>query len=145
MGIFDRAEDTLASIEDHLWHEGGCRTTEGENTTWDRSTLYFIMALFRAGKTEKAFGLLKEYSQKRLLGERVPYPVEAYPEGDRRHLSAESALYCRVITDGLLHITVGENGISYRKSVPFLKGGVSLRHIFLDGSFQNITIQNTDD
>ena len=145
MGIFDRAEDTLASIEEHLWYEGGCRTTEGENTTWDRSTLYFIASLFRAGKAEKAFGMLKEYSEKRLLGERVPYPVEAYPEGNRRHLSAESALYCRVITDGLLNITVGENGVSYRKSVPFLPGGVSLRTVFLEGTYQNIEIHNTED
>ena len=145
MGIFDRAEDTLSSVEDHLWHEDGCRTTEGENITWDRSTLYFIATLFRAGKAEKAFSLLKGYSEKRLLGERVPYPVEAYPEGNMRHLSAESALYCRVITDGLLNIKIDESGISYRKSVPFLPGGISLRNIFLDGTFQNIAIQNTDD
>ncbi|NSW93452.1 MAG: hypothetical protein HPY62_01955, partial [Bacteroidales bacterium] len=30
-----------------------------------------------------------------------PYAVEAWPEGNQRHLSAESALYCRVITEGM--------------------------------------------
>ena len=40
----------------------------------------------------------------RLLGERVPYVVEAFPEYNMRHLSVESALYARTITDGLLNI-----------------------------------------
>jgi cellobiose phosphorylase len=35
----------------------------------------------------------------------VPYPVEAYPEGGQAHLSAESALYGRVVTEGLFGIT----------------------------------------
>lgn len=42
------------------------------------------------------------YSQQRLLGEHVPYPIEAWPEGNQRHLSAESALYCRIVTEGIL-------------------------------------------
>jgi len=44
------------------------------------------------------------YTQKRLLVEHVPYAVEANPEGDQRHLSAESGLYCRVVTEGLFGI-----------------------------------------
>ena len=44
------------------------------------------------------------YSASRLLGEHVPYPVEAWPEGNRRHLAAESALYCRIVTEGLFGI-----------------------------------------
>jgi len=39
-----------------------------------------------------------------LLGEHVPYAVEAYPEGNQRHLSAESGLYCRIFTEGLFGI-----------------------------------------
>jgi cellobiose phosphorylase len=31
----------------------------------------------------------------------VPYAVEAWPEGDQRHLSAESGLYCRIVTEGM--------------------------------------------
>ena len=141
MGILDRAQDTLAAIEDTLWTDCGLRSTEGEEITWDRSTLYFITSLFRAGYTEKAFSMLKEYSKKRLLGDRVPYPVEAYPEGNMRHLSAESALYCRVFTDGLLNITFDDNGISYRKNLPFLPGGLSLKNIFLDGEYRDIEIK----
>ena len=141
MGVFDRAEDTLASIEDTLWNDYSCRTTEGEKTMWDRSALYFLAALFRSGKAEKAFSMLKKYSEKRLLGERVPYPVEAYPEGNMRHLSAESALYCRVITDGLLNIVFDGNNISYRENVPFILGGVSLKNIFINGEYRDIEIK----
>ena len=141
MGILNRADDTLASIEDKLWQDFGCKTTESENITWDRSTLYFITSMFRAGKTEKAFSMLKGYSEMRLLGERVPYPVEAYPEGNMRQLSAESALYCRVITDGLLNISANENGFSYKNTVPFLKNGVSLKNVFLGGKFVDIEIK----
>jgi cellobiose phosphorylase len=47
---------------------------------------------------------LTRYSTRRLLGEHVPYPVEAWPEGNQRHLAAESALYCRIFTEGLFGI-----------------------------------------
>ena len=76
-----------------------------------------------------------------MLGERVPYPVEAYPEGNMRHLSAESALYCRVITDGLLNIVFDGNNISYRENVPFILGGVSLKNIFINGEYRDIEIK----
>jgi len=141
MGVFDRAEDTLNSIEDTLWNDYSCRTTEGEKIMWDRSALYFMASLFRAGKGKKAFSMLKGYSEKRLLGDRVPYPVEAYPEGNMRHLSAESALYCRVITDGLLNIVFDGNTYSLRKSVPFISDGVSIKNIFIDGQYRDIEIK----
>ncbi len=141
MGIFDRADDTLASIEDTLWSDCSCKSTETENIVWDRSALYFMAAMFRAGKTEKAFSLLKSYSKKRLLGERVPYPVESYPEGNMKHLSAESALYCRVITDGLLNISFNENGFTHKDNIPFLPDGVAVKNIFINGKYRNIEIK----
>ena len=39
-----------------------------------------------------------------LLGNHVPYAVEAWPEGGQRHLSAESGLYGRIITEGIFGI-----------------------------------------
>ena len=143
MGVLDRADDTLESIETHLWKNCSCATTEGENTTWDRSTLYFIASLFRAGKSEKAISLLKDYSKNRLLGERVPYPVEAYPEGNMKHLSAESALYCRVITDGLLNIVTDGKDFSFSKTMPFLPNGLTLKNILIGGEFRNIEIKQS--
>jgi len=61
------------------------------------------------------------YSATRLLGEHVPYPVEAWPEGDQRHLAAESALYCRVLTEGIFGIN--PTGLNSFTITPWLPGG----------------------
>ncbi len=106
MGLFDRAEGTVAALfSPRLWTADGLATQAGEKTFWDRSTLYALRGVLFAGETETAMRYLREYTQRRLLGEHVPYAVEAYPEGGQRHLSAESALYCRAITEGLFGIT----------------------------------------
>ena len=133
MGIASRAEDTLKSIDEKLWTSGSCRSTENEKILWDRSALYYIMALFRAGKTETAWEKLKEYSKTRLLGERVPYAVEAYPEGGMRQLSGESGLYCRVFTDGLLNIRFDEKGYTVNGILPKELNEIKARNICLNG------------
>jgi hypothetical protein len=141
MGIKDRADDTLASINEKLWNEGSVRSTEGENIMWDRSALYYISALFRGGKIELAFEKLKEYSTTRLLGERVPYAVEAYPEYNMRHLSAESALFCRVITDGLLGIDFTEEGCKFNCILPKDLEKIVIKNIFLDGKYRDFSFK----
>ncbi len=104
-GIYTRAEGTAAALtSDYLFRQDGMLTSEDNKTIWDRSTLYGLRGLYAAGYTEKATECLRIYSENRLLGERVPYPVEAYPEGGRRHLSGESALYCKVYTEGILRL-----------------------------------------
>jgi len=105
MGIMERKQGTIdALFSSRLWSPDGLRTEEGNNTFWDRSTLYGFRGVFFAGENEKALEYFRAYSRRRLLGDHVPYPVEAYPEGNQRHLSAESALYCRVITEGVFGI-----------------------------------------
>lgn len=105
MGIFDRRDGTLAALfSPRLWTEDGLATQAGEKTFWDRATLYGMRGAFYAGDTERTLQYFQAYSKRRLLGEHVPYPVEAWPEGNQRHLSAESALYCRVVTEGLFGI-----------------------------------------
>lgn len=105
MGIYDRSEDTIKALfSKRLWTENGLSTQAGERTFWDRSTLYALRGVFNAGKPDLALKYLTDYSRKRLLGEHVPYPVEAYPEGNQRHLAAESALYARIFTEGLFDI-----------------------------------------
>ena len=102
VGIFDRAEGTInALFSPKLWTDQGLLTQAGSKTFWDRSTLYGLRGVFAAGATEKGLKYLTDYSNRRLLGDHVPYAVEAWPEGNQRHLSAESALYCRVITEGM--------------------------------------------
>ena len=102
MDILKRKEGTIAALfSPRLWTEDGLATLAGNKTFWDRSTLYGLRGAFAAGETEKALRFLQYYSKRRLLGEHVPYAVEAYPEGNQRHLSAESGLYCRIYTEGL--------------------------------------------
>jgi hypothetical protein len=106
MGILDRKEGTIQALfSTKLWTDNGILTSEGSTTFWDRSTLYALRGVFNAGEPDKAMEYLAKFSRRRLLGDHVPYVVEAYPEGDGRHLSAESALYCRVITEGLFGLT----------------------------------------
>lgn len=105
VGILDRAEGTLEALfSDKLWHDDGLLTQQGDSTYWDRSTLYALRGAYVANDTERATEHLRHFSARRLLGEHVPYPIEAYPEGSQRHLSAESGLYCRIITEGLFGI-----------------------------------------
>ena len=105
VGIYDRAEATIAALfSPRLWTENGLLTQAGSETFWDRSTLYALRGVYAAGETEKATEYLKFYSAQRLLGEHVPYAIEAWPEGNQRHLSAESGLYCRIITEGMFGI-----------------------------------------
>lgn len=141
MGIVSRAKDTLKSIDEKLWADGSCRSTESESILWDRSALYYIMALFRAGETETAWKKLKEYSATRLLGEHVPYATEAYPEGGMRHLSAESGLLCRVFTDGLLNIAFDEKGYKLNCVLPREIDEIHVKNIYLNGKSENIDVK----
>ncbi|WP_167613582.1 hypothetical protein [Maribellus sediminis] len=117
--IFNRSEGTIdALFSDKLWTDDGLASASGSTTFWDRATLYALRGVFAAGETKKAMPFLSYYSKRRLLGEHVPYPVEAYPEGNQRHLSAESALYCRIITEGVFGIR--PTGFSEFKLTPQL-------------------------
>ncbi|SDX73599.1 hypothetical protein [Paenibacillus sp. CF384] len=105
MGIMDRQEGTVNALySPNLWTIDGLATQSGDKTFWDRSTLYGFQATFMAGEVEQSHQYLKAYSRRRLLGDHVPYAVEAFPEGNQRHLSAESALYCRIFTEGVFGI-----------------------------------------
>ena len=105
VGIYDRAEGTIdALFSPRLWTDDGLLTQAGTETFWDRSTLYALRGVFAAGATEKGLEYLEKYSYRRLLGDHVPYAIEAWPEGSQRHLSAESGLYGRIYTEGIFGI-----------------------------------------
>ncbi len=102
MGLTDRRDGTIAALfSPRLWTSDGLASQAGDLAFWDRSTLYGLRGVFQAGETATALQYLSAYTKRRLLGDHVPYPVEAWPEGDQRHLSSESALYCRIITEGM--------------------------------------------
>jgi hypothetical protein len=131
MGIFDRKEATMKALfSDFLWTRDGVLSESGTKTFWDRSTLHTFKGLLAAGATNQVMPYLTYYSAKRLLGDHVPYPVEAWPEGNQRHLSAESGLYCRVITEGLFGIE--PTGFKSFTMTPLLPSGwnfMKLNHI----------------
>ncbi len=107
MGIDTRLNGTREALLSKLWTDNGILVelnpdSEDADVFWDRGTLYAFRGIFKAGELDQSLDRLMAYSEKRLLGERVPYVVEAYPENDMRHLSAESALYCRIFIEGLL-------------------------------------------
>jgi hypothetical protein len=136
VGIFDRKDGTIAALfSPQLWTDDGLATEAGTNVFWDRSTLYALRGVFIAGETGKALDHLQYYSSRRLLGEHVPYPVEAYPEGNQSHLAAESALYCRIYTEGMFGIRpTGLRSFDCTPRLPHDWPTMALRHIRAFGS-----------
>lgn len=135
MGIRTRAEGTLsAMLSEYLWTEEGMLTCElGEEndsrTIWDRSTLYGMKSAFIMGKADRMKEPLLRYCRKRLLCDRVPYAVEAYPEAGKRHLSGESALFARVVSEGIFGIEPeGLDSFSFNPNITEF-GDISLSKI----------------
>lgn len=147
MGIYDRADGTTdALFSPALWTGEGMLCAEGDKkgVTWDRSLLYAFRGVFAAGLGDVVTDKLREYSRSRLLGEHVPYPVEAWPEGGKRHLSAESALYCRIVTEGLFGID--PTGLGTFDVKPHLPKGVrrmSLRNVRAFGRVFDIEVDGS--
>jgi len=134
VGIMDRSAGTVeAMLSSWLWTGEGMLSCEisdenRDSTIWDRSTLYGLKAAFLAGEGDRILEFLLAYCRRRLLGDRVPYAVEAYPEGAKRHLSAESALFVRVITEGLLGLQ--PEGLTRFSFVPRLP--VGMPHLYVE-------------
>ena len=104
------------------------------DTIWDRAALYGFKGAFLAGKGDRVFKDLIHYCKMRLLGDRVPYPVEAWPEGNMRHLSGESALFCRIITEGMLGLEpTGMNSFAVTPRLPSELDHLHLKNIYLCG------------
>jgi len=131
LGITERQRGTIdALLSPQLWSENGVLTEAGDKTFWDRATLYALRGLLKAGELERTMPYLRYYSGRRLLGEHVPYAVEAWPEGQQRHLSAESGLYARVMTEGLFGIEpTGLRSFSFAPRLPKGWPRMALRRI----------------
>ncbi len=146
VNIFDRKEETVRALfSPRLWTENGLLTQAGSETFWDRSTLYALRGVYACGETEKATEYLKFYSGQRLLGEHVPYAIEAWPEGNQRHLSAESGLYCRIITEGMFGIRpTGFKSFILTPRLPAEWNQMSLNRIQAFGSVFDVEIKRTE-
>lgn len=152
MGIHDRRQGTIEALFDRLWSPNGVhveKNTENEAISkifWDRGTLYALRGTFLAGATEGSLEKLTQFSSERLLGARVPYVVEAYPEGNMAHLSAESGLYCRVFTEGMFGIVpTGLNSFKCTPRLPAKWGQMALKNVRAFGQNFDLTVIRQND
>jgi hypothetical protein len=140
MGLDARREATVAALfSSHLWTDDGLATQAGGTIFWDRSTLYGLRGAFQAGATEKALRFLTAYSQRRLLGDHVPYPIETGKRGSQ--LASESALYCRIFVEGLFGIK--PTGLKRFSCTPRLPDGwprMALRSARAFGQVWDLTV-----
>lgn len=124
VGLTQRKAGTLDALFDNLWSANGVLTelkpgTGSPQVFWDRGSLYAFRGAFKAGASDRALDRLTSYSTTRLTGFRVPYAVEAWPENGMAHLSAESALYCRIFTEGMLGLEpTGFHSFTLRPQLP---------------------------
>ena len=147
VGLYDRAEGTVAALlGPELRTEDGLLTEQGSTTFWDRATLYALRGVFQAGYTEEALDWLQHYSARRLLGDHVPYPIEAWPEGSQRHLSAESGLYCRIMTEGMFGIRpTGLRSFDMTPRLPAEWPRMALRRVQAFGTTFDLEVERLDD
>lgn len=148
MDITERKEGTLDALFNKLWTENGIlvelkpKEDNEVQTFWDRATLYALRGAFKVGATNRGFQKLKDFSKKRLLGDHVPYVIEAYPENNKKHLSAESALYCRIFTEGILGIEpLSFNTLKLKPSLPDHWDYLELKNAQIFGKKTDISIQ----
>lgn len=143
VGIYTRATGTVnALFSPRLWTDDGLLTQAGTETFWDRSTLYALRGTIAAGEVERGMDFLKKYSQRRLLGNHVPYAIEAWPEGNQRHLSAESGLYCRIYTEGLFGIRpIGLRSFEMTPRLPEEWEYANLNHVRAFGADFHIKVK----
>lgn len=131
MGLFNRKQGTIdALFSAKMWTPDGLASQSGDKVFWDRSTLYAFRSVLQAGETAKALDFLGQYTRRRLLGDHVPYAVEAFPEDGQAHLASESGLYCRIFTEGLFGVL--PTGLDRFSCTPRLPDGwpsMALRHI----------------
>ena len=143
VGIYTRAVGTVdALFSPRLWTDDGLLTQAGTETFWDRSTLYALRGTIAAGEVDRGMAFLKKYSHRRLLGEHVPYAIEAWPEGNQRHLSAESGLYCRIYTEGLFGIRpTGLHSFEMTPRLPQEWSYANLNHVRAFGADFDIQVK----
>ena len=151
MGLYARKAGTLdALFSPALWGVDGDVVESGKPGFWDRATEYALRGALEAGATEVAMTHLREMTQRRLLGEHAPYFVEQGPNavgGGRyyqRQLSGESALYCRIYTEGLFGIRpTGLRSFTISPRIPQGWETMALKKVEAFGSEFDVVVTRT--
>jgi hypothetical protein len=151
VGLTQRKDGTLDALFDKLWSANGVLTelkpgSGSPQVFWDRGSLYAFRGAFKAGASDRALERLTSYSTTRLTGFRVPYAVEAWPENGMAHLSAESALYCRIFTEGILGLEpTGFSSFTLRPNLPSKWNYLNISNIKAFNTAFDINIQRDRD
>ncbi|MCH4889388.1 hypothetical protein EZV73_17450 [Acidaminobacter sp. JC074] len=145
MGIKKRSRDILKLVfSKFLHHDKGLKSALGHDIVWDRSLLYALRAAFMHDMDD-AYDKLMDYVRSRMLGSHVPYPIEAYPEGNQKHLSGESALFIRVISEGILgYRPMGLNQAYFEPHLPKSWSYMTLKNFRLFGNIVDINVRRKD-
>ena len=142
VGIYDRAQGTTdALFSPRLWTKDGLATEAGKPDFWDRSTLYALRGVFAAGDTARALdaalGLHAPAAARRARALRR----RGVPEGGQAHLSAESALYCRIFVEGMFGIRpTGLNAFTLTPRLPDGWDRMSLRAVHAFGRVFDVEV-----
>jgi hypothetical protein len=151
VGLKNRKQGTLDALFNNLWSANGVLTEKTIDSGqprvfWDRGTLYAFRGAFKAGEADKALARLQSYSSTRLTGFRVPYAVEAWPENGMAQLSAESALYCRIFTEGLLGMEpTGFRSFTLEPHLPKLWDNLTLNEVKAFGTSFDVSVHRSSD
>lgn len=139
--IFDRADETVKALfSERLYKDGMMKSTSANETTWDRSLLFALRGVLLADKADIGIKETVNYCRNRLLGSHCPYPFEAFPEGNRAHLAAESLLFARIITEGLFGLrAIGLKKLRIKPQINADYGEISLENIKLFSECFDIT------
>lgn len=132
-------EDAVEQVFKKLYSDGAMKTASDSPVVWDRSLLFALRGCFIAGKAEFGYKMLSDYCKIRLTGTHVPYPYEAFPEGNGAHLSAESLLLVRIISEGVAGIK--PQGFGKLSVNPSLPKGVSLSLKGLSYNGKSISVE----
>jgi hypothetical protein len=143
VGLDQRAAGTTrALLSPAMLTEEGIRTQAGAPTVWDRTTLYALKGMILTGHGAEALPVLLRYSHRRLLGDHVPYPWEC--ELGQVHLAAESALFCRLVVEGLFGVRhTGLGQIVVEPRLPDGWPGMALRGVVVGGVRRDLVVERT--
>lgn len=142
VGIDSRKNGTIeALLSPKLFKSYGITARSNEPYTWDKFLINTIKGMFIVGEAERAYKLLDSYTSNRLLGKNMPYPVESTPYGNMAQTAAESALYVRLFTEGVLGFRpTGFNSFELKPSLPPEWNEISVKDLIIGGKPTDITV-----
>jgi len=146
MGLMQRRAGTIAALfSPSFWAEDTARrsislmATAGGGGTWQRETMYALLAAFRAGATDTAIEKAIKVSRYEFLGSGGPYPDE-----DATDILPGSVLYARAIVEGLFGIEpAGFSSFNCTPRLPSAWPRMALRTVRLCGGYIDILVDRT--